>query len=116
MGQTIHHKFFNGNDSPACRLARHVHYILSNRGTANFLLCTVYENNTTAMIDPSNKIKLICVVVRNLKLPKAGIDPDLIGVHLLCTGAMTLKFFRCKQYNNNNGRPLVEPHIPDVHQ
>eukprot|EP00957_Ditylum_brightwellii_P008489 643751-Ditylum_brightwellii.AAC.1 len=61
MGQTIHHKIFNGNNNPIHGLERHVHHILSNGGMANSLLYTVYENNTTTMIDPSGMNKLLWV-------------------------------------------------------
>eukprot|EP00957_Ditylum_brightwellii_P179734 13691565-Ditylum_brightwellii.AAC.1 len=92
MGQTIHHELFGSNNRPVHGLAHHVHHILSNGGTTNLLLCRIYENNTTTMNDPSDMIKLLCVVVRNLKLHKVGINPDLIGVHLLrAGGAMALK-------------------------
>eukprot|EP00957_Ditylum_brightwellii_P000507 39246-Ditylum_brightwellii.AAC.1 len=61
MRQTIHHELFDGNNSPVHRLVHHVHHILSNEGTANLLLCTVYKNNTTTMINLSDMINLLCV-------------------------------------------------------
>ena len=80
MGQTIHHETFDSKMSPVCSLAQRVHHILENGGTMDSYICEDWDGLTFQTVTPNNLITSIRVL---LGLDKAGINPDLVGVHSL---------------------------------
>ena len=92
MGQTIHHKTFASELSPVCSLARRVHHILEHGGTTDSYICEYWDGLTFQTVTPNDLIASIRVSIVLLGLDKAGINPDLVGVHSLrAGGAMALK-------------------------
>ena len=92
MGQTIHHETFASELSPVRSLARRVFHVLSHRGTDKSFLCEYWKDTAMHSVTPTDLISSIRLSVVVLGLDKAGINPDLIGVHSLrAGGAMALK-------------------------
>jgi hypothetical protein len=92
MGQTIHHHAIKGAACPIKALARRVHHIFSNGGSAASLICDVYEKKSWTQITSRQMLNSIREAVHALKLHNNGIDADLIGAHSLrAGGAMALK-------------------------
>jgi hypothetical protein len=92
MGQTIHHTAINAQHCPVKALARRLAHILGNGGTDDTLICMYKSESGIAAVTPSDLIQAIRMSVRALNLHKAGIDPDIVGVHSLrAGGAMALK-------------------------
>jgi|AntRauTorckE5430_2_1112549.scaffolds.fasta_scaffold15918_3 hypothetical protein len=51
MGQTIHHDTFDSELSPVKALARRVHHILSNGGSAENYICEYINEKDDTFID-----------------------------------------------------------------
>ena len=92
MGQTIHHESFNSALSPVRSLARRVNHILSTGGTDKSFICEYWDGMAFQTVTPTDLITSIRLSIILLGLDKAGINPDLVGVHSLrAGGAMALK-------------------------
>ncbi|GFH56601.1 hypothetical protein CTEN210_13077 [Chaetoceros tenuissimus] len=95
MGQTIHHsKADKANVNAVAELNEKVHHLLSNRGNKSQLLSYYWDDASKQWqtVTPKDMITEIRTCIKILGLDKAGIDPDLVGVHSLrADGAMTLK-------------------------
>jgi hypothetical protein len=94
MGQTIHHHAIDSATCPVKALARRTHHIISNKGTADNLLCDVWNGETQCWDQITSRQMTTCLrqAVKNLKLHDNGIDADLVGPHSLrAGGAMALK-------------------------
>ena len=92
MGQTIHQESIQANHCPVKALARRLSHILNNGGNDDTLICMYKNNENISAVTPADLIQAIRASVRALKLHKAGIDPDIVGVHSLrAGGAMALK-------------------------
>jgi hypothetical protein len=92
MGQTIHQETFTEDHSPVKALARRVHHILTHGGDNTTLLCMYEKDNSLIAVTPTDMINSIRNSIKTLDLDKAGIDPDIVGVHSLrAGGAMALK-------------------------
>ena len=92
MGQTIHHDTFDSDLSPVKSLARRIYHILQNGGNDNTYICEYWTPQGFTAVTPTDLITAIRLSVIVLGLDKAGINPDLIGVHSLrAGGAMALK-------------------------
>jgi len=94
MGETITHETVrNQTHGPVTALARRVHHVLTNGGTADNLLCDFIDDNGKWFSVTSTQMRnAVRASVRALELDKNGIDPDLVGVHSLrAGGAMALK-------------------------
>ena len=71
-----------------------MHHILSQEGTTDSYICEYWDNNIGNFnsVTPENLITNIWSAVTALKLDKAGINYDLVGVHSLrAGGSMLLK-------------------------
>jgi hypothetical protein len=92
MGQTIHHEAIDESYCPIKALAHRIHHILNNKGTEDAVICTYFQNDELHHITPTDMIQCIRTGVRDLRLDKSRIDPDIVGVHSLrAGGAMSLK-------------------------
>ena len=92
MGQTITQHSTGGNACPVAALAHIVHDILSQGGSNDSLLCSVYTGSTWEDLESTHIIKMVRNTARKLKLHEQAIDPDLVGAHSLRSGgAMALK-------------------------
>ena len=93
MGQTMHHETTVQAHGPVQALARRVHHVLSHGGSDDTLLCDYNANQTSAwtLITSHDMVTVVCSAACALGLHRQGIDPDLVGSHLLCAGgAMAL--------------------------
>ena len=94
MGETIHQHATNTSFCPIKVAARRVHHILKNKGKDTALICDYYKksNKVWNQVTQTDMNKHLRATVTNLKLDKAGITPDLVGVHSFrAGGAMALK-------------------------
>jgi hypothetical protein len=92
MGQTIHKESIHANHCPVKALARRLSHILGNGSTDDTLICMYKEAGKISAVTPTDLIQAIRDSIRTLNLHKAGIDPDIVGVHSLrAGGAMALK-------------------------
>jgi hypothetical protein len=92
MGQTIHLDSTTDVHSPVKALARRVHHILTNGGHDATQICMYNQDHCLVAVTPADMILAIRTSVLALGLDKAGIDPDIVGVHSLrAGGAMALK-------------------------
>ena len=92
MGQTIPQHSTSTTSCPVRAVARRVHHILTNGGSNESLLCSVYLQSEWYHITAADMLKAIRAAVSDLQLHQGGIDPDLVGVHSLrAGGAMALK-------------------------
>ena len=93
MGETITHETVQDEiHGPLTAVARCVHHILSNGGTAKYLLSNyINEAGVWNTITVSQMKHGIRTSVKILKLDKNGIYPDLVGIYSLrAGGAMAL--------------------------
>ena len=83
MGETITHETVrNQTHGPVTALARRVHHVLTNGGTADNLLCDFIDDNGKWFSVTSTQMRnVVRASVRALELDKNGIDTDLVGVH-----------------------------------
>ena len=73
-------------------LGRLVNHILTNGGTDTTLLCLYFHNEHWGTVAPADIFTRVRSTVKSMQLTDAGLDPDLIGAHLLRVGgAMALK-------------------------
>jgi hypothetical protein len=92
MGQTIHQESIQAEHCPIKALARRISHILNNGGNDDTLICMYKTDNIVSSVTPTDLIQAIRYSVKSLNLHKAGIDPDIVGVHSLrAGGAMALK-------------------------
>ena len=95
MGQTIHQEATKDpSKSAATALAQRVQHILEHGGNEENLICDYYDHvqKKWMSVTPKDMITEVRRCVKVLGLDKAGIDPDLVGVHSLrAGGAMALK-------------------------
>ena len=92
MGQTIHHEAFDTDICPIQSLARRVNHILSTGGSDKSFMCEYWDGTSFQTVTPNDLITSIRLSIILLGLDKAGINPDLVGVHSLrAGGAMALK-------------------------
>ena len=95
MGQTIHQEATKDASKSAVKaLAQRVQHILEHGGSDENLICDYFDpvQKKWLSVTPKDMITEIRRCVKILKLDKAGIDPDLVGVHSLrAGGAMALK-------------------------
>ena len=94
MGETIHQNAIKGRHCPVKALARRVNHILKHDGNQANLICDIWINNENQWSSITSEDMIINVrkAVSTLKLQKAGIAPNLVGVHSLrAGGAMVLK-------------------------
>ena len=91
MGEVFHHESM-GKWGAVQALAHHTHHILANNGNEESLLSEVFADEAWTSIESSNIVSIVRALVHSLKLHQNGIDPDLVGSHLLhAGGAMALK-------------------------
>lgn len=91
MGQTVSQHATGEKICPVWALAKLVQHILSNGIDDNALLCSYYNKGWNT-IDSKTIVTTVRDIAKKLSLHKQGINPDLIGLHLLrAGGAMTLK-------------------------
>ena len=110
MGQTIHHHAIkNSAHCPVKAIARRIHHILAHGGTPTTLICAVATHTPQSQspqwdhVTANDMRKAIRKTIKQLDLHKAGIDPDLVGVHSLrAGGAMALKL------NNVNDTTIMK--------
>eukprot|EP00957_Ditylum_brightwellii_P155418 11830557-Ditylum_brightwellii.AAC.1 len=94
MGQTIHLTSTPEDHCPIKALACRIHHILHHGGLDKSPLCAYFHKHHFQHVTPEHLVTLLCTDIKSLNLHKAGIDPDLIGVHSLCLGgAMALKLY-----------------------
>ena len=92
IGQTITQHATEKFECPGRALAYMVHHILSNGGTEDTLLCSVFDKGKWNPIQAHQIVSTVRDTARDLELHKQGINPDLIGAHSLrAGGAMALK-------------------------
>ena len=69
-----------------------MHHVLHHRGTNDTFLCKYWTQQGFQAVTSADLITAIWLLVIVHRLDKAGINPDLIGVHSLqAGGAMALK-------------------------
>ena len=86
IGQTIQQESLHKNHCPVKALTCRISHILANGGTSNTLLCMYKDNTTESTVMPMDMIQSIRASMKCLKLHKAGIDPNIVGVHSLHAG------------------------------
>jgi hypothetical protein len=94
MGQTVHHHATKHNSCPVKALAHRIHHILSHKGTANNLLCDVWNKTSKTWDQITNRdmTQGLRKAIQHLNLHNKGIDADLVGPHSFrAGGAMALK-------------------------
>ena len=83
LGQMIHHELFESDLNLVHLLARCVHHILAAGGTDKAFICEYWDGLTFQTVTPNDLITSIRLSIVLLGLDKAGINPDLVGVHYL---------------------------------
>ena len=92
MGEVIHHHKTGKVDCPVQALARRVHHIIIHGADESTMICDYWNNGKRCSVTSNDIRSGLRSAILDLDLHKAGIDPDLIGVHSLrAGGAMALK-------------------------
>ena len=92
MGKTITQHATGTPECPVLALAHIIHEILSNGGTNDTLLCSVWDGKDWVDLKPRHIINMLRDTDGELKLHSKAIDHDLVGAHSLCAnGDMELK-------------------------
>ena len=92
MGQTVTQHATGTLECPVLALAHIIHEILSNGGTNDTLLCSVWDGTGWLDLEPCHIINMVRNTAGELKLHRQSIDHDLVGDHSLrAGGAMALK-------------------------
>lgn len=91
MGEVVHQET-TGHKGAVCALVRRVHHILDNGGSEQTPICDCSIGNKWHSITQAEMKAKLRQTIRDMKLHRSGLDPDIVGNHSLRSGgAMALK-------------------------